>query len=115
MFGAWFRRMVREAMSEPVQSPSYPTERAMMDSAPAIVAFRITNGFVVRCHDQNERIGAIAPGFTYCKDAQQIAEHIVASAMRDKLGVQSDMFEKERTAAMAQVRYGAATKSNVPF
>jgi hypothetical protein len=35
----------------------------------------------------------------YCADHQAIADHLVSSAMRDKLGVQSDMFEKEKQAA----------------
>jgi hypothetical protein len=82
----------------------------MMDSGAAVVAFQIENGFVVRTmNNRPEIVGSRSPGFTYCADHQAIADHIVSSAMRDKLGVQSDMFEKEKHAAQRQY---AASKSS---
>jgi hypothetical protein len=82
----------------------------MMDSGAAVVAFQIENGFVVRTmNNRPEVVGSRSPGFTYCADHQAIADHIVSSAMRDKLGVQSDMFEKEKHAAQRQY---AASKSS---
>jgi hypothetical protein len=40
--------------------------------------------------------GERVPGFTYCADHQAIADHLVSSAMRDRLGVQQDMFADQR-------------------
>jgi len=69
----------------------------------AMVAFKIDNGFVVRCMNPDAMIhGERLPGFVYCADHQAIADHLVSSAMKDKLGVQSDMFEKEKQAAVRQ-------------
>lgn len=75
----------------------------LADSGAALVAFQIDNGFVVRTMNRNaDIVGSRIPGFTYCADHQAIADHLVSSAMRDKLGVQSDMFEKEKQAAQRQ-------------
>lgn len=69
----------------------------------AMVAFKIDNGFIVRTMNPDAMIyGERSPGFVYCADHQAIADHLVSSAMKDKLGVQSDMFEKEKQAAVRQ-------------
>ena len=62
----------------------------------AMVAFRIDNGYVVRCTNPDTMSQERVPGFTYCADHQAIADHLVASAMRDRLGVQQDMFAEQR-------------------
>lgn len=65
----------------------------LSESGASIVAFQIENGFLVRTMRRNEdAIGGRYPGFVYCADHQAIADHIVSSAVRDKLGVQQDMF-----------------------
>lgn len=75
----------------------------LADSGAAVVAFQIDNGFVVRTMNRHgDIVGSRSPGFTYCADHQAIADHIVTSAMVRKLGVQSDMFEKEKEAAVRQ-------------
>ena len=75
----------------------------LADSGAAVVAFQIDNGFVVRTMNRHgDIVGSRNPGFTYCADHQAIADHLVSSAMKDKLGVQSDMFEKEKQAAVRQ-------------
>jgi hypothetical protein len=69
----------------------------LSDSGASIVAFQIENGFLVRTLRHNEdRIGGRYPGFVYCADHQAIADHIVSSAMKDRLGVQQDMFAEQR-------------------
>jgi len=69
----------------------------------AMVAFKIDNGFVVRTMNPDATIhGERMPGFVYCADHQAIADHLVASAMREKLGVQPDLFEKEKQAVVRQ-------------
>ena len=75
----------------------------LADSGAAVVAFQIDNGFVVRTMNRHgDIVGSRSPGFVYCADHQAIADHLVSSAMKDKLGVQSDMFEKEKHAAQRQ-------------
>ena len=86
--------------------PATDMERMFGNCAPAIVAFRIENGFVVRAVNQEELYeGKRQSGFTYCKDHQAIAEHIVASEAKRKLGIsdeyQQEMFAAEKARAVA--------------
>lgn len=63
-------------------------ERMFGDCAPAIVAFKIDNGYVVRSVNVGpayEIGGSPVSGFTYCKDHQAIADHIVSEAAREKV------------------------------
>jgi hydroxypyruvate isomerase len=63
----------------------------------AMVAFKIDNGFVVRTMNPDDAYsGGRMPGFVYCADHQAIADHLVSSAMKDRLGVQQDMFAEQR-------------------
>ena len=108
MFAGWFRNMVREAINEqaiqPMVRESSQFERMFGNNAPAVVAFKINNGYVVQTIDtSNEVVGGVrSTGFTYCKDNQAIAEHIVASAMKEKMGLQpyqQEMFEAAQSSA----------------
>lgn len=73
-------------------------ERMFGAATPAIVAFRIDNGFVVRTVSNQEMYeGGVVGGFTYCKDHTEIAEHIVATEVKRRLiggGGQHEMFSK---------------------
>jgi hypothetical protein len=40
--------------------------------------------------------GERIPGFVYCADHQAIADHLVSSAMRDRLGVQQELFPERK-------------------
>jgi len=63
------------------------------NSIPAMVAFKIDNGYVVRCMNPDAAFtGERTPGFVYCADHQAIADHLVAHAMKDRLGVQQELF-----------------------
>lgn len=78
-------------------------------ATPAVVAFRIENGFVVRTMDMDGAIvGSRQRGFTYCKDHQEIAQHILASEVKRKLNIgeeyQQDMFAAEKAHAIATQR-----------
>ena len=114
-FKRWLAKAAYDGLQE--QGPQLAENRTssrvgdmLADSGAAVVAFQIDNGFVVRTMRRHDDIvGSRTPGFTYCADHQAIADHIVSSAMRDKLGVQSDMFEKEKHAAQRQY---AASKSS---
>lgn len=74
---------------------------------PAMVAFKIDNGYVVRAMDAEQAyVGGRVGGFTFCKDHAEIAEHIVASEAKRKLGVrdmeyQQEMFAAEKARAVA--------------
>lgn len=103
-----FKKWLAQAAYEGLQQPK-ETERInklhdmFSNNMAAMVAFKIDNGYVVRTiHPEDAYHGARMPGFVYCADHQAIADHLVSSAMRDKLGVQSDMFEKEKQAAQRQ-------------
>lgn len=74
---------------------------------PAMVAFKIDNGYVVRSMNAEELYaGGRAGGFAFCKDHAEIAEYIVASEAKRKLGVgeQQELFtERMMKAQAAQV------------
>ena len=81
-------------------------ERMFGSVNPAVVAFRISNGYVVRTMDtHSDIVGSRSSGFHYCKDHQEIAEHIVASEAKRKLGIgeeyQQEMFAAEKARAVA--------------
>jgi hypothetical protein len=81
-------------------------ERMFGNCSPAVVAFRINNGFVVRTMNQEDAyVGSRTGGFTYCKDHAEIAEHIVASEVKRKLNIgeeyQQEMFAAEKARAVA--------------
>ena len=98
----WFAKKMMAAMREVNEVEQNTTglrastdmERMFGNCNPAIVAFRIENGFVVRTvHPEEAYEGRRQGGFTYCKDHAEIAEHIVASEVRRKLvGEQQEMF-----------------------
>lgn len=61
---------------------------ALSESGPAIMAYRISNGYIVRTFDRSVINRTMAmPTLTYCKDHKEIAEHIVAEQARSTLGV----------------------------
>ena len=98
----WFGRSLLSMIQE-VQQPmesmrsTNRLQDMLSESGASIVAFQIENGFLVRTLRHNEdRIGGRYPGFVYCADHQAIADHIVSSAMKDRLGVQQDMFAEQR-------------------
>jgi hypothetical protein len=100
----WLGNIAREEWNRATQSKESERVNKLHDmfsnNMAAMVAFRIDNGYVVRTmNPEDVYVGARTPGFVYCADHQAIADHLVSSAMRDKLGVQSDMFEKEKQAA----------------
>jgi len=86
----------------------------LTDSGASIMAFQIDNGFVVRTLNRHTAIvGGCFTGFVYCADHQAIADHLVSSAMKDKLGVQSDMFENEKHAANRAPGLARAAKKSI--
>ena len=105
-FKRWLAKAAYDGLQEQGPQESRTSSRLgdmLADSGAALVAFQIDNGFVVRTMNHNaDIVSSRSPGFTYCADHQAIADHIVTVAMVRKLGVQSDMFEKEKQAAQRQ-------------
>lgn len=65
-------------------------------AAPAVVAFKISNGYVVRTVDtHSDIVGMHQGGFTYCKDHVEIAEHIITAEAKRKLGIRADEYQQE--------------------
>ena len=61
---------------------------ALSESGPAIMAYRISNGYIVRTFGRSVINRPMPmPTLTYCKDHKEIAEHIVAEQARSTLGV----------------------------
>ncbi len=120
MLGGWFKKKLQAALREMHDTPpeirrTTATEEMFGRQIPAVVAFKINNGFVVQSNDASHvaQYGEVrSSGFTFCKDAEAIAEHIVWSAVKEKLGVQQEMFgqsipamlQKQSAISGAQVR-----------
>ena len=100
MLGGWFKKKLQAALREmheqqPEIRRTTATEEMFGRHLPAVIAFKINNGFVVQANDAAHlaQYGEVrSSGFTYCKDAEAIAEHIVSSAVKEKIGVQQEMF-----------------------
>lgn len=90
----WIGKVAGENMYLPESTRTTNRVQDMLsDSGASIVAFQIENGFLVRTMNHHRDIaGSRSPGFTYCADHQAIADHIVSSAVREKLGVQQELF-----------------------
>lgn len=101
----WLAKAVYDEMNSPSASPEVRTatnmERMFGDTSPAVVAFKIANGYVVRTIDfeQHTLHGVRQGGFHYCKDHQEIAEHIITSETKRKLGIQDEEYLKEHLVA----------------
>ena len=118
-FKKWLAKAAYDGLQQPIEVDRTNRLHDMLSSnMAAMVAFKIDNGFIVRTMNPGTMIhGERCPGFVYCADHQAIADHLVSSAVKDKLGVQSDMFEKEKQLAQRQqyastvIRGATAAKS----
>ena len=104
MFAEWLYRMYRKGeracairekerlgLGVPVEHAPTPLDHMFANAHPAIVAFKIDNGYVLRAVDitndayGNRAVGAT--GYVYCKDHAAIAEHLVSEAAKEKQGI----------------------------
>ena len=90
MFKSWIKSQINEAL-EDIHRPAETraVERAMEGSAPAVIAFRIKNGFLLR-NNVIPPQGNLVPTrmeqeFVYCADAQALGDAIVAAHVRDRM------------------------------
>ena len=97
-FKRWLAQAAYEGLNQPKEETRINKLHDMFhNNMAAMVAFKIDNGYVVRCMNPDAVIhGERLPGFVYCADHQAIADHLVATAMKDRLGVQQDMFAEQR-------------------
>ena len=88
MFDKWFRTKIQDAMSVKLERHEYELYQKLSDTAATLAVFRINNGFIVQDFNTSQR------GFTYCANAKEISEHIIASAAKVKLNIpeQLDLF-----------------------
>ena len=104
-FKRWLAKAAYEGLGEQPKEVPQPSRLGdmLMDSCATFVVFQIDNGFVVRTMNGHSTIvGGRNLDFVYCADHQAIADYLISSAVKSKLGVQSDMFEKEKQAAQHQ-------------
>ena len=59
---------------------------------PSLAVYTISNGYLVLTQDYI----AGTRQFYFCADAQAISEHIVTTEVKRKMGVQTDMFDKQQ-------------------
>ena len=104
----WIAKAAYDGMNQGVEAIRETRTNKLHDMfngcVPAMVAFKIDNGYVVRSMSADELYaGGRVGGFTFCKDHAEIAEHIVASEAKRKLGVgeQQEMFQERAMKAQA--------------
>lgn len=90
MFKSWIKNQINEAL-EDIHRPAETraVERVMEGSAPAVIAFRIKNGFLLRNNvippQGNLMPQRLEQEFVYCADAQALGDAIVAAHVRDRM------------------------------
>ena len=87
----------------------------LAETAPTISAYKISNGFIIRTTNKmliNQTM--TLPTYTYCKDAEAIANHIVADAAREAIGVgsQYELFNTASTNITGTGSLAAQIKTN---
>jgi hypothetical protein len=113
----WIVKTASEGWNATAEAPRHRLNEMFMDAGAAMVVFQIDNGYVVRTFNRSvEAItGERSPGFTYCVDHQAIADHIVSSAMRDRLGVQDDPRKQVKVTTRSHPAGLAGASQAVPF
>jgi hypothetical protein len=100
----WIAKIAHDGLNQMDVQRTNKLHDMFQNNMAAMVAFKIDNGYVVRCMNPDAMIhGARVPGFVYCADHQAIADHLVSSTMRDRLGVQQEMFPDEQMQQRKQV------------
>lgn len=74
-------------------------EDHLQSASPAILAYRIANGFIVRTLRHEGEISKIY----YCENLQAVSEHLVAEQTKDALGLRTSYQEE----SVAKEAYGA--------
>ena len=93
----WIRSVIYEQVPQPQSSPRLGD--MFMDAGAAFVAFKIENGYVLRTYNREAAMVGVSgnSGFTYCADHQAVADHIITTAAKEKLGVQGTLDLRAKT------------------
>ena len=90
----WLARAVREGLeltsSDGAMQPKTRSRLTEMltEAGPSIMVWRIENGYMIREVDPHRAIETgSAGGFAFCADHKEIADYIISTAARKKLGV----------------------------
>ncbi len=99
-------KQIEDEQDEQVREKNMERDRfmhTMHQGSPAIVAFRIANGFLVQSLRPDDGYSGRQPTFHYCKDHQDIEEHIVGEATKAALGLGEAVVRSEQNMAQAKV------------
>ncbi len=99
-------KRIEDERDEEVRTQTAERDRfshSLHQGSPAIVAFRIANGFLVQSLRPDDGYSGRQPTFHYCKDHQDIAEHIVGEATKAALGLGEAGVRSEQNMAQAKV------------
>jgi hypothetical protein len=93
----WIAKIAHDGLNQLDVQRTNKLHDMFQSNMAAMVAFKIDNGYVVRSMNPDAAYtGERVPGFVYCADHQAIADHIVSSAVKQKLGLQQDLFASGR-------------------
>lgn len=111
MFKNWIKKQVREAIRD--DGNAIAVDRALEGSVPAVIAFRITNGYLLRCNTHDPHRLTQNSGYVYCADEKALADGIVAAHVKGKV-LQNSVAMKEAAAEMAMptVNVGQLAKAS---
>lgn len=89
----WLANSVREGLNlshvEGMQPKTLSRLTEMLtDAGPSIMVWRIENGYMIREVDPHRAMETgSAGGFAFCADHKEIADYIISTAARKKLGI----------------------------
>jgi hypothetical protein len=93
----WIAKIAHDGLNQLDVQRTNKLHDMLQNNMAAMVAFKIDNGYIVRTMDPEAAYaGERTHGFVYCADHQAIADHLVSSAMRDRLGVQQELFPERK-------------------
>ncbi len=103
----WLAKSVQEELTQQLTiSSELGRPNKLLDmfsnNLPAMVVFRIDNGYIVRVMNQDTAYVERGVGFVYCADHQAIADYIVTVSAKEKLGIQRELFGTTGAATMAK-------------
>ncbi len=98
----WIGKTALQYASAPPEYADIQTMREVDNFSGAIaVVYAIDNGFLLRT---NSHSAGDRGSLVYCADHTAIADQIVSYTMKTRLGIQPDLFEKEKQQALTAAK-----------
>jgi hypothetical protein len=94
MFRKYLKSLVAEVVREPLPQLAESTsrvDRLISETVPTALVHRIDNGFLVTTIDQYH---SMQSQIHYCKDAKEIGEHFVSTAVKQKIGLAQESIKE---------------------